>query len=277
MATKKDNNLPPIQWSVQGNCLGDASMAASSGNPNPAMKEIPIPSDTTCVSSPGGSAPFGMPIDADLAVYFIKNFLMDFKLYCEQDKALYSKTKTVSKPDGTQFEELTFNEENLDETKFNLLKEQHKKSRRLIKKLVKITYGVAFDRDIMLKILSQPTCEGLRAYLCGRDINGQMHLSMVMVGVDAQGFDLHYNAPDLETTMRKLKSATTLSESTPLITRSLTAEYGSPPPPSETGADHVHIDELEKKLIDERYVLLRMANAKSGELQAAQRPQKGEK
>jgi hypothetical protein len=92
--------------------------------------------------------------------------------------------------------------------------------------LYNLAYGVTFDKTIVLKILSQPNCEGLRSYLCARKLtDGSIHYSLVMVGVDCNGFDLNY--PPACHTPKQNKNLT-LGDNT-VVSESLVGEYGNPP------------------------------------------------
>jgi hypothetical protein len=54
--------------------------------------------------------------------------------------------------------------------------------------------GVTFDKSQLLRIISQPRCEGVRFYHALRKgSNGDMAATLVLVGVDKDGFDLNYN------------------------------------------------------------------------------------
>lgn len=154
---------------------------------------------------PPGIVPeyFGVPVDSKLAVKLIKNGLIKKEGLTKKLKGLDLETKNF------------------------------------IDNLVDLSYGITFDKTVMLKILSQPNCEGLRAYLCARNENETTpHLSLVMVGVDMNGFDLNY---DLNTTIKDDE----------IPNQSLLVEYGYPP-----GGNTPPVINKDK---DEHYVLLRLA------------------
>ena len=85
-----------------------------------------------------------------------------------------------------------------------------------IKNLIEKGPGVTFDKNILLKMISQPRCEGIRFYPALKSKGKEFFLSLVIVGVNSEGYDLHYNEGD-----KKIMDA--------YITKSLTGEYGHLP------------------------------------------------
>lgn len=172
--------------------------------------EINIPEQVSNLDMrPVGSPPkattsdgkFGMPIEADLAVALIA------KAYNETLGLIDIKFKNE--------------EDNEKDT---------------LKKLFHLLYGVTFDKSLILKILSQPNCEGLRSYLCIRGTGKDKHVSLVMVGVNINGYDLNYD-PGVNIDGK-------------IPTMSLIGEYGFPPGGSK---------EKDDEYIDEHYRLLKFA------------------
>jgi hypothetical protein len=113
--------------------------------------------------------------------------------------------------------------EQLDVTKLEILGQ-----------LLIASFGMTFDRSILLKILSQPGCEGMRFYPCIKKVEGKDYLSLVMVGVNKNGFDLLYSKDNYSKVLHDQ------------INLSLVCEYGHPPYPGT-------------RLPEDRYSLLRMA------------------
>jgi hypothetical protein len=130
---------------------------------------------------------------------------------------------------------------------------------------VNISHGVAFDKDLILKILSQPNCEGIRCYFCakGPDTSPQIKdttncaVSLVVVGIDANGIDLNWNtlstAAQASSTTQAISGTDRELDLTDLSdddgsSPSLAGEYGSPPPPT-----------LEEKINSQNFVLLKNA------------------
>lgn len=88
-----------------------------------------------------------------------------------------------------------------------------------LKALLTGSFAITFDKNVLLKTLSQPKCEGVRFYLClkqtEKDPKKEM-LSLVTVGVDEAGKDLLYD----------YQQGVPVKD---IPTRSLVAEYGHPP------------------------------------------------
>jgi hypothetical protein len=89
-----------------------------------------------------------------------------------------------------------------------------------VRRLFEQTPAVTLDKNILLKILSQPKSEGIRFYPClKKNSDGTDLLSLVAVAVDAEGKDLLYDYnPDIHR-----------SGIQNIPTTSLVAEYGHPP------------------------------------------------
>ena len=92
-----------------------------------------------------------------------------------------------------------------------------------LQELLRHSSAITIDKNVLLKTISQPGCEGIRFYLCKKVIEDASYLSLVTVGVTSDGQDLHY-----EYTPDKLQGG--LKEAA-LPTTSLVSEYGTPPPP----------------------------------------------
>jgi hypothetical protein len=153
-------NEPSITWKTSGRTLDRST------------SEIGItefPQSVTINDVPG---PYGIPIDAPLAVTMIKAL-----------------RELVAKQPGD-------NE---------------------LRQLIEGSFAITLDKNILLKTLSQPKCEGVRFYLCiKKGEKGEDLLSLITVGVDEAGKDLLY----------EFKEGTEVQD---IPTRSLVAEYGFPP------------------------------------------------
>lgn len=182
----------------------------------------------------GSKVPSGKPIDTPLAAYFINNFYNHYKIYTDEHNEKYDTHVKTKNFDG--------------------LNELYKKSKTIHDHVVNITYGMTFDKDVLLKVLSQPECEGIRFYLCARAIDPnkpeQLHLSLVTIGVDKDGFDLNF-----------LQGLTPLDNTCP----SLTCEYATPPPPTGIAPN---TDKNSAANIGQQYGLLKLARNK----QASNKP-----
>jgi hypothetical protein len=154
---------PSITWKTAGISLN---------RPTDVKPSLDITEYPDNVSMGEGSGPYGIPIDAPLAVSMIRSL-----------RELVSKQP----PDNE------------------------------LRQLIEGTVAITLDRNVLLKTISQPKCEGIRFYLCVKPgTKGENVLSLVTVGVDASGKDLLY----------EYKEGTSLQD---IPTRSLVAEYGYPP------------------------------------------------
>jgi hypothetical protein len=146
--------------------------------------QLTIPQKNLCTQMPGCTKPLGRPIDANMAVRFIYNFIHDYK-------TIYSHHEF----------------ENFDDMLNSLGKDELKRlvisGRNFTEMVADLNCAMSLDKNMALKILSQPGCEGLRFYLCERpkDIDenniqnaddNQNEISLVVVGFDSTGHDLNY-------------------------------------------------------------------------------------
>jgi hypothetical protein len=216
------------EWQLYGHCM-DASYPAD------CQKPILLPEQESNLGvRPHGSKPtpadtkvppasFGMPIDANLAIKLIQNAYGGtsefFDAYLEKHEH------------GT-----------VDDKEMAL---------NTVLNLQNLMYGVAFNKTIILKILSQPNCEGIRSYLCARQITADtLHYSLIMVGVDINGYDLNYPPAQNTTTSGNMNNSMTTGG---VQTLSLIGEYGNPP-----GGPHL-LGYGKNIQVDDHYYLLKQA------------------
>lgn len=126
-----------------------------------------------------------------------------------------------------------------------------------LKELLIRSSGITVDKNTLLKTLSQPGCEGIRFYLCKKklsleDGSKQDYVSLVTVGVDTDGKDLHYNF------VREKLSGGLLAAT--LINTSLVSEYSAPPPPRTFTATE---ESLNDKLVLLQYALEQVKNIRN--------------
>lgn len=156
-------NDPTTTWKTEGVTLA---------KPTDTHAAITVTEYPESFSMPDSKGPFGIPIDAPLAVTMIK--------------ALRELVQKQPPEDP-------------------------------LRQLMEGSFAITLDKNVLLKTISQPKCEGIRFYLCvKKGSKGEDLLSLVTVGVDEKGTDLLYEF-----------SAGTAVENIP--TRSLVAEYGYPP------------------------------------------------
>jgi hypothetical protein len=86
-----------------------------------------------------------------------------------------------------------------------------------LKKMLQGSFAITLDKNVLLKTISQPRCEGVRFYLAMKTSEDKTNvLTLVTVGVDADGKDLLYD----------YRSGVPVTQ---IETMSLVAEYGHPP------------------------------------------------
>jgi hypothetical protein len=133
--------------------------------------------------------------------------------------------------------------------------EADKTTLKELEQLLVHSAAITIDKSVLLKMLSQPGCEGVRFYLCRKEEEVELpggatetmaFASLVTVGVDSSGQDLHYHYQP-----GSLEGGLTESS---LSNTSLIAEYGSPPPPPKNFALTAAGD-----YFDDRYALLKYA------------------
>ncbi|WP_096356736.1 hypothetical protein [Mucilaginibacter gotjawali] len=192
-------DLKDHEWQVFGQCEDPTKASGVCGAP------ITLPEQSSKLGmrthtplkeyqSSIDSTSFGKPIEANLAIQMIS--------------AAHKSTKAFF----TALTEIAEKEKDLSfETANNIYN---------------LMYGVTFDKTIILKILSQPNCEGIRSYLGARPLeNGELHYSLVMVGVDMNGYDLNYPPA----TYPPIPDESFILKDNKVATMSLSGEYGNPP------------------------------------------------
>lgn len=125
-----------------------------------------------------------------------------------------------------------------------------------LKKLLIRSSAITIDKNGLLKTLSQPGCEGIRFYLCKKivtlsDGSKESFASLVTVGVDADGKDLHYDFVKDRLSDGLLAAA--------ISNTSLVSEYGAPPPTTSGVAE----EDLADKLVLLDYALEQVTNIRN--------------
>jgi hypothetical protein len=109
-----------------------------------------------------------------------------------------------------------------------------------LKTLLARSFALTYDKSVLLKILSQPECEGIRIYLALKGINHQEAQSgygpcgtftFVSVGVDKEGKDLRFKGPvsTSDAHAKDEKSGSSLDSSLDVENTSLCGEYPGQP------------------------------------------------
>lgn len=147
---------------------------------------------------------YGIPVDSKLAEHLVKNWLKRLK------------------ESGVILRDLINGDLSFDRLE-KFTKEELQQSLDTLAQLLMRSLAITYDKNMLLKILSQPACEGIRFYVCftpkEKAGTGKFEyvVSLLLVGVDEAGTDLHYD------------STTMVAGNSIVPTPSLTAEYGHPP------------------------------------------------
>ncbi|HTI58576.1 hypothetical protein [Mucilaginibacter sp.] len=239
----KANNF---KWTVDTACFNTETTTPDI----PKIKSMEVNSMGQSINLPGLTGHAGRPVDANLAIHFIKNFLNHFEItFFKDDEEALEKA-----------EKLAATIENSDKLLAHF-RQFHSRAKKRHGALLNLKYGITLEKDMILKTLSQPGCEGLRFYLCARTApefnDPYMHVSLIAVGVDDEGYDLNYNAGSA-TPNANMPSGQDVN------TESLTLEYMPPPPYNFTNGStqmaeqRVENAKTRSKFFD-RFVLLNIA------------------
>lgn len=168
---------------------------------------IDIPeSDEDGIMMPDGKNIYGEPVDARLAVFYIKKlwkevFNKKLLTIAEDTNALLNFLKEKVENDFKSFDKVDFL------NKLDVISSSTEEANNWLAGLLDNSFGITMDKSILLKTLSQPGCEGVRFYLAMKDKADKQHdqdsvevpyslpgvLTLVTVGVDCEGTDLHFS------------------------------------------------------------------------------------
>ncbi len=199
----------------------------------------PTPAGTTVASNVDDT--FGAAIDVNSAI----------KLISECFKAKNTIHKSIEEFEHSLHDLLSKHSDKRDAENLKKQFENLKEIKTHYDEMFNLSNGITFSRSLILKILAQPNCEALRAYLCyRRDVDP--HYSLVMVGVDCHGYDLNYHHKAVEESLDKAVN---------LTNQSLTAEYAYPP--GGGGAAPEKHNPATTHCCDPHYILLKIAMQKN--------------
>lgn len=234
MSTKQ--KISP-RWTAKG-----FKFKISSGTLQPEPTDIVVMECPRSVSMDKGKYAYGQFISANLAITLIHNL----------HKRLFENYTSFFKLLNQRFTKEIGDRKTKEEQLFSKAFEEFQES---IKTIIDRSAAITIDKNIILKTLSQPECEGMRFYLCIKspiegNANRKDYISLVTVGVDKTGQDLFYKYKP-----ENVGKDETL-ESLAVDDQSATGEYGHPP-----GTKLGVIQALEKKnsSFDNRFVLLKYA------------------
>ena len=194
---------------------------------------VPVQENAKCLrlpDDPDKKNPYGIPVDADLAIALISDF---HQLLKEPFREKFISGKDITASD------INFSNHKMTESFIKSVNE--------LVDILKRSCAITIEKNVLLKTLSQPDCEGLRFYICKKSVNSvnKPYLSLVTVGVDKDGKDHLYSYP-------KSKNGNALAEN--IETTSLISEYGHPP-----GSGELKDKSLNKVYTEKSYVLLNYA------------------
>jgi hypothetical protein len=150
-------------------------------------KELPIQEYCKCMDMPDDRTkdqPFGIPITPDLAITLISDFfyLLD---HPHGKPRLDGELSPIGKKffEGRDIQAHDFTDVDI---------ESFIQAVNSLVNVLRRSCAITIEKNVLLKTLSQPGCEGLRFYLCKKNVNSTDYMSLVTVGVDDKGHDLLY-------------------------------------------------------------------------------------
>jgi phage gp36-like protein len=166
-------NLTP-KWNIQGKKQANPSI----------LQRIEIKESDQIVGQSRGHDPYGVPIDAPLAVELIRELWK--RVHAERVNEIQSDMNNLVRklllPDEKSIADIAAEIQNLGV-----------KAQTWLDSLLHCSFALTVDRGLLLKVLSQPGCEGVRFYLClNKHSDNTNQLSIVSVGVDIDGTDLNF-------------------------------------------------------------------------------------
>lgn len=180
MAQPPEDPKNDTSWDV----VGKHFKPNSKSNAQTEYCQLTIPQTDLCVTMPDSNRPLGRPVEVNVALEYIANFVSNFQL--------------VYDPPGLENIEKLLGDPTVKALDLYINKVQ-----KLAGKIMDLNYAMSLDRNVILKMLSQPGCEGLRFYLCARPDDdtkdvvdtdpADFDISLVIVGIDCEGYDLKYN------------------------------------------------------------------------------------
>jgi hypothetical protein len=194
------------KWVIPGQAFKPTPGSKNSGTEIDVDVEI---QETEGIIMPGKKEIYGLPVHARLAIFYIR------KLWQELEKkqllSIHRDTKSlfdVLRGHFNSKKSQTFKKEDFLEALEKMDKRWEEANDWLIE-LLRNSFAITMDKSILLKTLSQPECEGIRYYLAMKRRPDNKHkqtddidltdsegnpvkLTLVTVGVDKEGTDLHY-------------------------------------------------------------------------------------
>lgn len=230
--------MPPlaqkIKWTVYGRSLEWDSSTSNRPTVKP-EQPLTITEDATTLRIPKTEGPYGEPISTGLAVHLIGNMLDVVNTYTTVLKNLES---FIPK----------FTEKDLD--KFVFSPDIMVATLQSIQELIKKSMAITFDKSQILRLISQPGCEGIRFYQAIRKDkeSGKDVMTLVCVGLHANAHDLNYSMD------KSIPNSDNTCES-------LVLDWAHPPGSTISDPPDEGTNSASVEATDPMYVLLRMAEA----------------
>ncbi|RYE56596.1 MAG: hypothetical protein EOP48_07645 [Sphingobacteriales bacterium] len=162
------------KWNIYGKKQADTSR----------LQFIEIKESDQVVGQGRGHDPYGIAIDAPLAVQLIRDL---WKRVHEE------RVNQIAADMNFLINDIPFDDEKAKGIKISIQK-LATKAQTWLDNLLHCSFALTIDKGLLLKMLSQPGCEGVRLYLClNKESEHSNHLSIVSVGVDIDAKDLNYS------------------------------------------------------------------------------------
>ena len=193
------------KWVIPGQAFKPTASSRNKGTEIDADIQI---QETDGIIMPGKKEIFGLPVTARLAIFYIRKLWEELEkkqlLSIHRDtKSLFNVLRGHLNKQGKDFKREDFLEE------LEKMDKRWEEANDWLIELLRNSFAITMDKSILLKTLSQPECEGIRYYLAMKrrpenqnkqnddidltDSEGNpVKLTLVTVGVDKVGTDLHY-------------------------------------------------------------------------------------
>lgn len=196
-------------------------------------KPLTIEEDATTLIIPNSEGPYGEPLSTGVAVHLIRNMYDIVKKSVQIIDSFL-----LNRKEGNAIDVL------LTPDKIATLE--------FLKKLIRDSMAITFDKSQILRLISQPGCEGIRFYQALRVVNDQKVMTLVAVGLNRNACDLNYATREQDG--RVSNSTITCSDHT---CNSLLLDWAHPP----GGTIDPGGKDDDEWTIDPMYALLKLAEA----------------
>lgn len=201
-------------------------------------KPLTIEEDATTLIIPNSEGPYGEPLSTGVAVHLIRN--------------MYDIVKESNKVIDKIQDKLSPNKKDDDPLGFFLTPEELE-TLEFLKKLIRDSMAITFDKSQILRLISQPGCEGIRFYQALRVVNDKKVMTLVAVGLNRHACDLNY-----ATTNDDGSFAYKPNDHSDDTCQSLVLDWAHPPGGTTGGPG---VNDTDKWNIDPMFVLLKLAEA----------------